>query len=333
MQVSTKQEPSFADSFIEISPTELDTLDDMVDWQQISANLARIKGDYAPLSLFKMLLLQTWHNMPDVSIANALCRDIVFMRFCGFTLDGKKPDGSTICRFRNRLISHNILDKLLLIVNHSLEQRKLKIANGKYVAADATLISSSRRPRKSIDAKEVAAGVFEADKVVYSADSDASWKKKGDKFIYGYSGYFTTDEPGLIEAVSTLPANKSEMSNFPQVMESANLPANSRLLYDKGADSKANRQALANLGLRDGIMRKKPKGKKMSYWQKLRNKLISKRRFVVERTFGTLKRTYGFSRARYLGLDKTQGESVIKSIAYNLKRANNLHRQRMHYCA
>ncbi|SMN13928.1 Mobile element protein [Bathymodiolus heckerae thiotrophic gill symbiont] len=40
-------------------------------------------------------------------------------------------------------------------------------------------------------------------------------------------------------------------------------------------------------------MRKKPKGKPMSRWNKVRNKAISKRRFVVERTFGTLKRTYG----------------------------------------
>jgi IS5 family transposase len=37
--------------------------------------------------------------------------------------------------------------------------------------------------------------------------------------------------------------------------------------------------------LREGIMRKKPKGKPMSHWNKVHNKTISKRRFVVEHTY------------------------------------------------
>ena len=44
------------------------------------------------------------------------------------------------------------------------------------------------------------------------------------------------------------------------------------------------------------------------------------KRFVTERTFGTLKRVYGLHRARYLGLAKVQAEVLLKSIAYNLKR-------------
>ena len=61
----------------------------------------------------------------------------------------------------------------------------------------------------------------------------------------------------------------------------------------------------------------------MTVWNRLRNKAIGKRRFVVERTLGTLKRTYGLSRARYVGLVKVQAEVLMKSIAYNLKRGMN----------
>ncbi|OED36624.1 hypothetical protein AB834_02780 [PVC group bacterium (ex Bugula neritina AB1)] len=95
-------------------------------------------------------------------------------------------------------------------------------------------------------------------------------------------------------------------------------------MYDKGADSENNRSLLKQKGLKDGISRKKPKGKPISYWNKLRNKLIAKRRFVVERTFWTFKRVYGLSRSRYLGLAKTHAEVLLKSIAYNLKRGLNL---------
>ena len=60
------------------------------------------------------------------------------------------------------------------------------------------------------------------------------------------------------------------------------------------------------------------------HWNKVRNRLIGKRRFVTERTFGTLKQIYGLSRTRYLGLAKVNAEIIVKSIAYNLKRAKTV---------
>jgi len=42
---------------------------------------------------------------------------------------------------------------------------------------------------------------------------------------------------------------------------------------------------------------------------------------VVEQGFGTLKRGYGFSRARYLGRLKTEIEFHLLAMAFNLKKA------------
>ena len=145
--------------------------------------------------------------------------------------------------------------------------------------------------------------------------------------VYGYAGYFTTDCSGLVEAVDVTPAHVSEMSHFRDWLDKADLSAGTRVLYDKGASSALNREALKSRGLRDGIMRKKPKGRPFNHWQRLRNKAISRRRFVVERTFGTLKRVYGLSRSRYIGMEKVLGEALIKSIAYNLKRTYGLSQQ------
>ncbi len=55
-----------------------------------------------------------------------------------------------------------------------------------------------------------------------------------------------------------------------------------------------------------------------------RNQQLSRRRSRIERTFGTMKRTYGFSRARYKGLVKVHGEAVLKAMCYNLVRAVNI---------
>ena len=151
MRVDTNQSPSFADDFITLPDTELSVIDDIINWDELSPYFYKIEGDYSGLSLFKALLLQSWFNLSDMSISNALKRDIVFMRFCGFSIEGQKPDASTLCRFRNRLIDSGKLDRLLRMINHQLETQDLKISDGKYVSCDATLISSSRRPRKHIE--------------------------------------------------------------------------------------------------------------------------------------------------------------------------------------
>ena len=65
MRVETKQTTGFADYFVDIPETEPDTLNEIIDWEAISNLLTGIKTDYAPESMFKMMLLQTWHNMSD----------------------------------------------------------------------------------------------------------------------------------------------------------------------------------------------------------------------------------------------------------------------------
>ena len=321
MRVETKQTTGFADYFVDIPETELDSFNEIIDWGAISNLLSGIKTDYAPESMFKMMLLQTWHNMSDEMITQAMKRDMVFIRFCGFTLEGNKPDASTLCRFRQKLIERKRLPVLLEKVNRGLQTQGLKVAEGKYVTADATLVGSARRPRLAIESQEKEEGENETrQEVTYSDDKEATWVKKRGKAVYGYAGTFTIDEDGLVETVLARPANRKALKGR-------------KVLYGKGVDSKANRKALKERGLKDGIMRKKPKGKKMKPWEKARNRLISKRRFAVERTFGTLKRVYGMARARYVGLEKVEGEMVMKSIAYNMKRGLNLHRKLQVKCA
>ena len=52
----------------------------------------------------------------------------------------------------------------------------------------------------------------------------------------------------------------------------------------------------------------------------LRNDLIAPRRSLVEKVFGTLKRSYGYSRVRYRGLQRNTVEMYLKLMAYNLRK-------------
>lgn len=70
-------------------------------------------------------------------------------------------------------------------------------------------------------------------------------------------------------------------------------------------------------GLKDGIMNRAYRNTPLTMWQRIRNLLISKKRYIVERVFGTLKRHYDLGRTCYLGTAKVQGELMLASIAYN----------------
>ena len=65
MRVDVKQIEEFADHFVEIPETELNLLDELIDREVVSKILAAIEINYDPVSMFKMMKLQTWHNLPD----------------------------------------------------------------------------------------------------------------------------------------------------------------------------------------------------------------------------------------------------------------------------
>jgi len=58
--------------------------------------------------------------------------------------------------------------------------------------------------------------------------------------------------------------------------------------------------------------------------ERLDNRLVSKVRAIVERSFGTLKRLYGFARSRYVGLAKVELEFYLNAMAFNLKKGLRL---------
>ncbi|SFF25932.1 transposase [Nitrosomonas sp. Nm166] len=63
------------------------------------------------------------------------------------------------------------------------------------------------------------------------------------------------------------------------------------------------------------------KNKPLSARQKLANKLISKKRYIVEQCFGIIKRLFGMRRASYFGTAKVNAQVLMKSICMNLKKA------------
>ncbi|WP_260246376.1 transposase, partial [Neisseria meningitidis] len=75
--------------------------------------------------------------------------------------------------------------------------------------------------------------------------------------------------------------------------------------------------------LQDGIMRKACRNRPLSEVQTKRNRYLSKTRYVVEQSFGTLHRKFRYARAAYFGLIKVSAQSHLKAMCLNLLKAAN----------
>ena len=93
------------------------------------------------------------------------------------------------------------------------------------------------------------------------------------------------------------------------------------VLVDKGYKSNANDEVVAKHQSKNRIQDKAYRNKPLTSWQKKRNKLISKQRYKVERTFGSMKKWFKTGTCHYIGLEKTHAQHVLEAIAHNLKRS------------
>lgn len=310
-------------------------LERMLDWGRIERLLKGIyayevngnggQKPYDSVKMFKAVLLGQWHNLSDPALEEALRLRLDFMMFSG--LEDDVPDETTLCRFRNLLVERKLDQKLFSEINRQLEKIGLKVKECKGAVVDATIIESASRPNSVINSipNDREGDSAEEDvpsmKMERSKDPDAAWLKKGKRCYYGYKGFVATDSAdGYIENVHVTPANVSEVKNLENALGNVEPE---RVYADKGYASKQNREYLKSRGIKDGILSRAARGKPLSKREKIRNKVISKTRFIVEQAFGTLKRRFDAGRASYIGLKKVAAQLRLKAICFNLLKAVN----------
>ena len=300
----------------------------LIDWEPIKQNMGKLgrsgygPNGYVPVNLLKALILQAWHNLSDEGLEEALRVRLDFMVITGLE---KVPDHTTLCRFRNLLISQNLWEYLLAMVNYQLEQKGLKVKESQGAIIDATLIESAARPRKEMEGiavdREEENQYDVEERVTLSKDPDATWLKKGKRSYFGYKGFMVIDqEDGYIHQVHVTPAHVSEVRELEEVIKKRR---DKRLYGDKGYASQGNKDLLRSKGIKNGLMEKAKRNKPLTHWQKVFNRMISKIRYKVEQGFGTLKRKFKLRRASYFTTPKVQGQMALKAIAFNLLKATN----------
>ena len=127
--------------------TSLDEVAALVDWAELDRLLAGIsasakgKPGWPPLTLFRALLLATWHDLSDVRMAEALDDRASFRRFCGFAAGEPTPERTTFVRFRAELVRRRLDRALFEAITRQLDARGVMVRTDTLV--DATLIPSA----------------------------------------------------------------------------------------------------------------------------------------------------------------------------------------------
>ena len=290
-------------------PRFLEALVELIDWRPFAAHLRGLFKDsprgrpsYPPLVLFKILLLQQWYGLSDPLAEEIIADRVSFRRFLGLSFRDRVPDETTICRFRNCVAERELMSVLLEELDRQLSAKGLVVKRGTLV--DATLVHAQSRPTKKSAKKQ-------------PKDIEAKWTVKNGNGFYGYKFHAGVDlDSGLIRRATLTPANVNEGKVFDQVR----CGDEASVFADCAYSTKARRRALREEGVYPGILAKGYYRKKLTRGEHRRNASLRPIRQHVERVFGTLKRSYSLSRARYMGLSRNINHALLQAMAFNMKK-------------
>ena len=289
-------------------------LDAATPWETLAAPIRKLpeyrnRGaghpPWCPVLMLKCLMLQKWFNLSDPGLEEALCDRISFRKFVGLSFTDKTPDETTFVRFRDRLRSAGLQEKLFnAVVNHIGEQGLL-VREGTMV--DATIIEAPRG-RKRPDGTN-------------TRDEDASFTRKHGRSHHGYKGHVAADVSGIVVECRFGTAKEHDSRHIDDLTRHER----HAVFADSAYSDRARRQALRQRGVIDAIAYKRHRGQaKLFDWQERWNTLVARLRARVEHPFAMLKQQFGYRRTRYRGLVRNAFDFVLTIAACNIKRSLSL---------
>jgi IS5 family transposase len=317
---------SFADGLVADASwanATLRRIADLVDWREVEGLLSGLRGgtmgapSYPALALFKALLLQQLYGLSDPQLEEALADRLSFRHFIGFSLTDSVPDHSTLWRFREQLAKNGLAERAFELITSQIERSGFVLKRGTLI--DASLVPAAvNPPAPPADPSPPDADGRPASKLVRSPlDPDAAWTKKEGKYFFGYKAHVGMDQGSRIARRAAFTAANLNDT----VLADQLICGDEGTVYaDKGYDSNARRARLKELGIRDGIARRRTRWHPISPSIARRNEVISRARAPIEPLFALLKHVHRFARARYRGLVRNAGAFYLTVTAMNLRR-------------
>jgi transposase, IS5 family len=330
---------------------DLERLNELVDFEVFRPGLERAvpgkdrsKGGRPPFDhvfMFKVLILQTNHNLSDERTEYLIKDRLSFMRFLGLGLSDTVPDANTVWTFREALTKARIDGKPAIEVLFGRFDDALRAAGflamgGQIV--DATIVAVPKQHNTEEEKRMVKEGRVPEDwkakpKKLAQKDRDARWtvkyskakpredgKKQVDLAIpaFGYKNHIGVDKTRrLIRTWTVTDASRHDGAALPRLLDKAN--TGSQVWADTAYRSKNNEKHLRKTGLKSAIHRKKPRDKPMPARMAKANAAKSKVRAAIEHVFAWQKGPMGLF-IRTIGLARATVKIGLANLVTNMRR-------------
>lgn len=312
----------------------LDDLNKIIDWEIFRitlethikrSNMGRPSFDL--VFMFKILVLQKYHNISDEAAEIKILENLTFMRFLGIGLQDKVPDARTIWKFREELKNANILDLLFLELNKIIESYGLKAQDGQII--DATFVQTPKQRLSKEENTALKQGKTPEDwstKKSAHKDTDAKWTKKNKQNYFGYKNHISIDVKNkIIRRFCVSAANVHDSQMMDCIIDENQ---DNKIWADSAYKSNGQEERLRQKGFISNIHDRAYRNRPLTCDQKEMNKVKSKIRVRVEHVFGYMHKAMNGNNIRTVGMHRAYVQITLQNICYNMGRLVTLLRGR-----
>jgi transposase, IS5 family len=329
----------------------LERLSAVVDFELFRADLERAvvrsdrsRGGRPPFDhvlMFKVLILQSSHNLSDERTEYLIRDRLSFMRFLGLGLADTVPDANTIWGLREALTRARIGTRPAIEV--VFERFEAALATAGFLAMsgqiiDASIVAAPKQHNTDDEKRDIKDGRIPPEWAKKPAklrqkDRDARWTVKSTKAkpsphgaprvdlaipAFGYKNHIGIDRRHrLIRCWRVTDAARHDGTLLAELIDPNNTAGD--VWADTAYRSQANEKFLAGRLLRSQIHRKKPKGKPMPRRTARANARKSAVRAAVEHVFARQKGPMGLF-IRTIGLARARTKIGLANLLYNMQR-------------
>lgn len=281
----------------------------LVPWSQfcavIEAHYPKPGNGRPPVGLERMVrmyLVANWFNLGDEACEDALYDIAAFRDFCRIDLGRERvPDATTLLHFRHLLEKHQLGAALFAKVGELLLANGMKLSGGTIV--DATLIAAAPSTKNREQ----------------SRDPEMHQSKKGNQWYFGMKLHIGADShSGLVHSASVTAGNVHDSQELPNLLHGEE----TRLYGDSAYRGEKQREGLKEIApkAKDFTNKRAHKNRPLTDADKQTNRRKSAVRSKVEHPFLTLKRLWGFAKARYRGLAKNANRAYAMLALINVTK-------------
>jgi len=315
-------------------------LDNVMNWELFRPILENVfkaqekdasqggRPHYDYIMMFKILVLQQYHNLSDERTEFEINDKLTFMRFLGLRLGDSVPDTNTIWAFREELTKAKAIKKLFEIFNRELTKQGIIARKGSIVDASFVEIPRQRNTRDenaAIKRGEIPEDWKENQAKMSHKDTDARWVKKNGEKYYGYKNHAKVDKKSrIITRYAVTSANVHDSQAIPDLLEKGD---RGHTLYGDGAYSgDPLRKTFRKWKVIPRICEKGTRGHSLTNEQKEKNRKKSQTRVLIEHVFGFMENSMRGMGSRVIGIIRTTTGVGLKNLVYNMFRYEQLAR-------